>query len=78
MHLLEFTVKHKEVSKGVKTKVNEINKPEMTYEAKLKRCKAILYSRPELEQQLKNKHGQLSDKALVAVLNKMFPDKFKI
>jgi len=71
VHQLEFVVNHKNPI----TKKEETS--EMTYTEKLTKAKGILYSNPTIEKQITNKHGNLSDKAMVAVLNKMFPDKFK-
>jgi len=75
---LEFTIQTKKSKQAALPggKKND-GKKEMSYEDKLKKARGILYSRPNLEVQIKNKHGQLSDKALVAVLGKMFPEKFK-
>lgn len=71
VHLLEFVIKHKNpiTKKEVKS--------ELSYEDKLKKMRGMLYSRPELQRQITNKHGNLSDKAMLAVVQKMFPEKFK-
>ena len=42
-----------------------------------KRVNGILFSNPKIENQIRAKHGEVSQTAMEQIVKKMFPDKFK-
>ena len=82
VHSLEFIVVTKTPydpkTKGKaildKTKKGETQK--LSEEEITKKVNAILYSRPEVQTKIMSKHGSVSQKAMNAIVKKMFSDKF--
>lgn len=55
----------------------EITSEKIPFEERLRRARSILVSRPEYERQLVQKYGMLTDKRLVGVLERVFPERFE-
>lgn len=80
---IEYT--NEQIAKGVEIKnrvgylTSIIDKELVVTKQKIditKKVNAILFSRPNLQKQIEAKHGILSQKAMNAIVKKMFPDKF--
>lgn len=67
---------------GYLASILEVELPEETtqlpHAEQLKRARGILFSRPQLERQLRAKHGELSDKQLVSLIRREFPERFEV
>jgi len=63
---------HSIIDKDISLKKNKQDKAAIT-----KRVNAILFSNPKLEQQIRAKHGEVSQEAMERIIQKKFPGKFK-
>ena len=55
----------------------ELKEDQLDFAEKLRRARAILFSRPDYEKQLRAKYGDLTDRKLVGVLERVFPERFR-